>query len=111
MHTFYGRSPKCCHRFCPTYDDRAGPVEVLDVAGDHCEPMHESGRRNQSIDFIAPIGNVQMGAARRNRIVNGNHPAGKFRPDMAVEPSPQPGTLQDIAPLYTKDATLQFKNW
>jgi hypothetical protein len=29
---------------------------------------------------------------------------------MAVEPSPQPGTLQDIAPLYTKDATLQFKN-
>ncbi|KQV25419.1 hypothetical protein ASC97_25845 [Rhizobium sp. Root1203] len=72
--------------------------------------MHESGRRNRSIDFIAPIGNVQMGAARRNRIVNGNHPAGKFRPDMAVEPSPQPGTLQDIAPLYTKDATLQFKN-
>ncbi len=91
-------------------DDRAGPFEVLDVAGDHCQPVNKRGRGNQSINFIAPIENVQMGAARRNRIVDGNDPAGKFRPDVAVEPGPQPGALACIAPLYPKDTTLQFQD-
>lgn len=91
-------------------DDRAGPLEVFDVAGNHCEPMNEGCRRNQSIGFVAPVGNMQMGAARRDCIVDGNYSASEFRPDMAVQPGPQPGALVGIAPLHTKDPTLQFKN-
>jgi len=32
--------------------------------------MNECCRGNQSIDFIAPFGNMQMGAARRDGIVD-----------------------------------------
>lgn len=91
-------------------DDSTGPLEVFHLPSDHREPVNERSCRNQSIDFIAPIGDVQMGAARGDGIVDDNDPAGKFRPDIAVEPGPQPGALAGIAPLHAKDTTLQFQN-
>lgn len=69
-------------------DDRACPLKVLDVAGDQRQSMNESRRCNQSINFVAPVGNGQMGTACGDGIVDGNDPASKFRLHMAVEPGP-----------------------
>ena len=46
-------------------DDCAGPLKVLDVAGNHCQSVNKGCRRNQSVDFIAAIGDVKMGASHR----------------------------------------------
>lgn len=52
-------------------NDDTGPLEVLDIAGDNREPVNERGGSNQGIDFIASVGDVQMGAACRDGIVDG----------------------------------------
>ena len=51
-----------------------------------------------------------MGAACRNRIVDGDDATGKFGPDVAVQPGPKPGALPGIAPLHAKDSTLKFED-
>jgi hypothetical protein len=69
-------------------DDNAGPLEAFDVAGDHCVPMNERGRpKDRPRCADRGIANGRSVSRRHYRRKN----SAKFRPDMAVQPGPQPG--------------------
>ena len=51
-------------------DNNAGTFEVSGVSCHNGHVVNQSRRRNQRVGLIAPVGDVQVGATCRNRIVN-----------------------------------------
>ena len=64
--------------------DNARALEILDVARRHGQAVDKRRRGDQRVDLVAPVGNMQMRAAHRNLVINGQDASGELRPDMSI---------------------------
>ena len=69
--------------------DNARALEIPDVARRHGQAVDKRRRGDQRVDLVAPVGNMQMRAAHRNLVINGQDASGELRPDMIVQPGAQ----------------------
>ncbi|TWH01244.1 hypothetical protein L598_000100002250 [Mesorhizobium sp. J18] len=52
-------------------DDDAGTLEVPDIARHHGQAADQRSGGDQGVGLVAPIGDMQMRAARRDLVVDG----------------------------------------
>lgn len=72
--------------------------------------MHQGGRRDQGIGLVAAVGDVEMGTARRYRVVDGKDAPGEGRPDMVVQPGAEEAPLGGIAALDAENTALELED-
>ncbi len=70
--------------------------------------MHKRRCGDQRVGFVAPVGDMKMGAACGDGIVDGQDAARKSRADMIVEPGAQARSLCGVAALNAANVTSDF---
>ncbi|ANK76787.1 hypothetical protein FA04_29200 (plasmid) [Ensifer adhaerens] len=87
-----------------------GAFEIPDIASHDCHVVNQSSRGNQGVCFVAPVGNMQVRATSRNRIIDRQNATCELGSNLAVEPRAQPRALCGIPALHAKHSSLQFKD-